>query len=305
MPLSRRDRFRLLRQLLERLEGRSGNEPWTDSEITLLLTEFGFDTAVINDPWTGDRTKVGHLLGGVSDATLVDMYSAVFDVESVEVIGAAAASDEEGVWRDGYVRLFLSHSATHKAFAAEVSAQLAVVGIDAFVAHDAMEVTRPWQSQIERALNTAELFVALVHPEVNGSAWCHQEIGWSQGRGIPWFFLRLGADPAGFPGWLQWPAVREDATVVSEQVIGWLNGRPEWSDRISGGLFQALLDAGNYYDAEAAAKRIDALGTLTRDQLVELDRIFLANDQVGQSVLATRALRPVYDRHGRAFPSNP
>lgn len=50
--------------------------------------------------------------------------------------------------------------------------QWAVVGVHGLVAHDTMEIEKPWQSQIEIALRTAEAFVGLVHPAFNGSPWC-------------------------------------------------------------------------------------------------------------------------------------
>ncbi|MEZ5182200.1 MAG: hypothetical protein R2702_10055 [Acidimicrobiales bacterium] len=54
-----------------------------------------------------------------------------------------------------------------------------------------MERSKPWQ--LEQALRTMQAFVALVHPEVNQSAWCQQEIGWALGRRVP-HVLRVGVD---------------------------------------------------------------------------------------------------------------
>lgn len=206
-------------------------------------------------------------------------------------------------WHNGQIRLFLSHSAIHKPFAGEVSYRLATVGVSAFVAHDAMEVTRPWQAQIEHALNTAEVFAALLHPEVNDSAWCQQEIGWALGRGLPIYLVRIGADPRGFPGGTQWPsAFGQDAQHVARLIAGWLNTQQELGPRVTAGLLAALEGATSYADAEEAARGLDAIGTLTPAQWDHLDAIFVANSQVGGSVLATRALRPLYERAGRSFP---
>lgn len=66
-----------------------------------------------------------------------------------------------------------------------------------------MTYTLARQVQIERAPNTADALVALVHPEVNESPWCQQEIGWAHGRGIPVFCVRIGATPTGFPSSVQ------------------------------------------------------------------------------------------------------
>ena len=61
--------------------------------------------------------------------------------------------------------MFLSHSAAHEKFAGEVAEELAVLGIDAFVAHDTMEYSKPWQAQIEQALQSMDLFATVAHPE--------------------------------------------------------------------------------------------------------------------------------------------
>jgi TIR domain len=206
-------------------------------------------------------------------------------------------------WPDDLVRVFLSHSALHKQFAGEVAQHLREVGVYGFVAHDTMTVSLPWQEQIEEALRTAEALVALIHPEFNNSAWCQQEIGWALGRGIPVFCVRIGHDPQGFPGRTQWPsAYDQKANDVARTINGWLNTQPSLSDRITGGLIKALEEAGNYYDAETAAKALDAIGTLTTAQWEAVDQIVRTNDQIGRSVLALRVLKPFYARVGRDIP---
>lgn len=212
-------------------------------------------------------------------------------------------SGPSGAWPDGFVRVFLSHSAKYKAYAAEVAAALLPLGISGFVAHDSMEVTKPWQEQIEAALGTAEAFVILLHPEVNESAFCQQEVGWALGRGLPIFVVRVGADPRAFLGGIQWPsAVGKPPSEVAPLVAGWLNSLEGFGERVAGGLLAALAQAGDYYSAEAAGQALSALGRLTPPQWEELDRVVLGNSQVGGSVLATRALRPLYDRWTREWP---
>ena len=85
-------------------------------------------------------------------------------------------------------------------------------------------------------------------------------------------------------------------------VLDCLSSVDEVGDAIVAGLFQALSDAGNYFDAEAAAKRIDALGTLTHEQFERLEAVYHSNDQVHGSVLASRALSPIFHRNSKTSP---
>jgi hypothetical protein len=299
--LTRRERVRLLRQLLQRLSARDDGPTWTPDSISVLFLEFGIDPPDTHDDyWLDVMTR---RLSAVDDLTLQEMHETVFELPATSEEPSSPEPDAGGPWRSGLVRLFLSHSARHKEFAADVSEGLASVGVSAFVAHDAMEVTRPWQGQIERALRSAEAFAVLLHPEVTASPWCHQETGWALGRGLPMYAVRIGTDPVGFLGATQWPsAFGSDAQHVVRLIAGWLNSEVALSERVAGGLLASLRLATNYYAAESAAKALDALGTLTPDQWCELDLIFKENSQVGGSVLATRALAPLYGRASRSFP---
>lgn len=71
------------------------------------------------------------------------------------------------------------------------------------------------------------------------------------------------------------------------------------------GLLQALQAARDYYSAEAAAKRIVALGDLTPPTWARLADAYWANDQVHGGVLPTRVLQPFYRDHGRGWPPTP
>ena len=166
-----------------------------------------------------------------------------------------------------------------------------------------MEVTKPWQGQIERALRSMQAFVAIVHPEFNQSGWCHQEAGWALGRRTPHFVVRMGADPVGFLSRDQWPSYADrSAKDVADVITSWVRELPELGDTVLEGLMSALESAGDYVSAGAAASRVAALGTLTPEQFVRVDRIWWSNDQLHNGMLATKAMQPFYAANGRAWP---
>lgn len=295
MALSRRDRIRLKTQLVEALAG----PEWTWDRTNILLNEFGFDS--LSDDRFGP--SIAEMISDATDDAVVEMYAVVMDVDADEVQEAVATAADDGNWKRGYARVFLSHSALHKQFVGEVASELAVVGIHGFVAHDAMEYSKPWQLQIEQALRTMQAFVALVHPEVNQSAWCQQEIGWALGRRVPHYVLRVGVDPAGFIGRDQWPSVVDQTPKqVASVISAWVTKLPDLGPAVFDGLLEALRSAQNYVDAGATAERIEALGTLSDGQLAEIDRVWWTNDQLYGGALPSRAMRRVYAAHHRAWP---
>lgn len=293
--MSHKDRFKLKNDLVDRLM----ENDWPPHRINLLFAEFGMEQ-LDADSWHG--ASVGDILSNVPDQTLVEIYALVFDLPETEVVNVVE-SDQPGNWKPGYVRLFISHSAKHKAFVSSVADELAIVGIHGFVAHDTMKVTRPWQDQIEQSLRTMDAFVAFLHPEFNESAWCHQETGWALGRRVPHFALRMDADPLGFLGHLQWAnAASQSARDVAELIQAWVFDLPGVSTTINDALFHALEDAGNYMSAGSAAARIARLKALSNQDFERLNSIYWRNDQVHGGVLATRELRPFYEANGREWP---
>jgi hypothetical protein len=293
--MSRKDRFRIKSQLVEAL----GGPEWNLDKTNLLLREFEIEP--VADNWQGPTLI--EVLGDVSEPTLVELYALVMGIDTEEVEGAVESSAVGDNWKPGHVRLFLSHSARHKEFVGEVADELAVVGIHGFVAHDTMEYSKPWQSQIEQALRSMQAFVALIHPEFNNSAWCQQEVGWARGRRVPHYAVRLGADPAGFIGRDQWPSAgAQTPNQVARLISSWISAVPELGATVTDGLFAALRGAEGYIEAGRAADKIAALGSLTPDQFEQLDEIFWTNDQVRGGALPTRALRPLYQQYGRQWP---
>lgn len=292
MALSHKDRFKLKSDLTEILYTRE----WSSTHrLTLLFDEF--DVQVPYDDWT-----IESVLSTVSDQTLVEMYALVFDVPETEVADVVE-SEEPGNWNSGYVRLFISHSAKHKAFISQVADELLVVGIHGFVAHETMQVTKPWQEQIEAALRSMDAFVAFVHPEFQESAWCHQETGWALGRRVPHFAVRLGADPVGFLGRDQWPSTLDQrAKDVANVIQRWIAGLPSLGPSVVNGLLKALEDANDYVSAGAAAKRIAQLDSLSASDFARLTKIYWANDQVRGGALPTKELQPFYQRNGMTWP---
>lgn len=300
VALSPRDRFRLIRDTVQEIT----DEPrtWTVTTLNILLKQYVLGTIYldINDTI---ESAFADIVGDATDDALLEIHGAILGIADEDVGRAPFPSEGDSLWQPGYFRVFLSHSAAEKAFVTEISRELAVFGVHGFVAHESMQIEKSWQPQIELALRTAEAFVGIVHPPFNESAWCHQEVGWAYGRALPVFFVRAGADPAGFPSPTQWPsALGRSAQDVAMQIVSWLDRSGGLKNPLVDGLLRALTDAANYFDAEAAAKRLVALGDLPESAWEKLAHVYWSNDQVYHGVLPNRVLRPFYADRGRAFP---
>ena len=75
------------------------------------------------------------------------------------------------LWGKDEPRFFICHSAKDKLFARTVKQGLERNGIAAFVAHDDIEPTSDWRRDIEVALDTMDVLVAILTEDFSESDW--------------------------------------------------------------------------------------------------------------------------------------
>jgi TIR domain len=95
-------------------------------------------------------------------------------------------------------RLFISHISNDKDKAKRLKDCLSIHYISGFVAHEDIQPTLSWQTEIERALNTMDAFVAVHTLGFSKSVWTQQEIGFAVARRVKIISVKMGEDPTGF-----------------------------------------------------------------------------------------------------------
>ncbi len=130
-------------------------------------------------------------------------------------------------------RLFISHIAINKDKATRLKSCLVRYGIDGFVAHDDIEPTLEWQSEIEKALRTMDAFLAIHTKGFAKSIWAQQEVGYAVGRGVKIISLQMGEDPTGFISKHQALGRRDRrAEEVAAEIDGILAKDPRTRDKL-------------------------------------------------------------------------
>lgn len=191
MALTPSNRLRLMKEVSTRL----GAEEWPLIDAT--LKQFALPRS---DEWSGSKAAyVLEMLGDAKDKSLVDLAQHV----GYETEGTSNPRVEPRFWRKGMLRVFISHLAREKKTAADLQEAMLPLGLSGFVAHNDIEPTQVWQTQIETALATCDTLVTLLHAGFHESKWTDQEIGFAMGRGVPVYSIRYGQDPYGFIGRFQ------------------------------------------------------------------------------------------------------
>ena len=116
-------------------------------------------------------------------------------------------------WDKDCLRVFISHSVKNYNIAKKLKELLLDSGISCFVAHKDIKPTTKWQKEIKKALNSMELFLAIVTEDFNNSYWTNQEIGFALCKGIPIISIKMDEAPP--PGFI----FEEQAITLSEKDI--------------------------------------------------------------------------------------
>lgn len=246
----------------------------------MVLGEFG-----IPEAGGGDREEIRIArLRGATDGALESLWRFVTDVSPSSERSSLAAPSREDVarlWPAGSPRVFLSHKAESKVQAKGLKDELAKFGAASFVAHDDIEPTKAWQTEIERALASMDVLLALLTPGFQNSWWTNQELGVALGRNIPVICIRISEDPRGFVGSLQ--AIsggnRSEAEMAQE-VVRVMSGDTSLASALTLGLVIQWESSQSFLQGIRAISQLETCRSLPADLLARVERAYKTNDQL-------------------------
>jgi hypothetical protein len=272
MPLSASKRISLLKEISGRLQ----KEEW--SLIDIAMSQFGLPTT---NTWNGDKYDyVLEMSKGGSDSVLIELAQHVgYLIEEVPKPGI-----DPPFWRKRMFRLFVTHLSAEKVLAAQLQEALLNYGISGFVAHNDIEPTLEWQSQIETALATADSLVALLHPEFHESNWTDQEIGFAMGRGLPVFAVRFGQDPYGFIGRFQgFTGNGKTPEILARELFDGYRKNKQTQKRMGEVLLNLFEDSSSFASAKSRIGYLEQLDVWDATFVPRLEAALDANSQISGS----------------------
>lgn len=209
--------------------------------------------------------------------------------------------DSVTIWKSGHIRLFISHRDRCKAEANQLASELEDFGISSFVAHDTIEATVEWRSEIMRGLETMEVMLVFLTDDFDESVWSNQEVGFALGKGVPIISLKLEKkDPPGFisnaqalRGSLKTPI--ESAFKLQKLIYRQLGK----SDRLNEGLISSFISSPSFHDTKVRFNRMsEAVDKLTQSNVDFIVSGFYKNDQLHNCVYITnQRLKRFLERH--------
>lgn len=268
MSLNPSERIKIIAEAGRRLSG----EEWP--LIDLALSQFGLPTT---DTWSGEK-----------DAYVIEMASKASDdvlITLAHHIGFEVSTPEPGIdppfWKDSYVRVFLAHLSAHREFAAELQEAMEHYGLTAFVAHNDIEPTTEWQNEIETALSTCEVLIALMHDGFKESNWTDQEVGFAMGRGLPAFSVRFDQDPYGFIGRFQaFNGNGKTADNLAKEIFDVLRQHKQTQRRMAEVLVARFESSYSFQNAKDNMTLLEELDTWSRNYSERIEKAVENNGQI-------------------------
>ena len=180
----------------------------------------------------------------------------------------------DAMWAPGKYKIFLSHKSSVKAKAANLKRKLENFGISAFVAHQDINPSKAWQTEIERALQTADALVALMTTTFHESSWTDHEVGFALARRIPVIPINLGCEPYGFLERFQ--ALECTWDECPTQLVKILIQHSQMVDAYIAGLH----DCESYNSGIVLSAALSGIAELSKKQESELISAFNSNDEL-------------------------
>lgn len=203
------------------------------------------------------------------------------------------------VWKQGFLKLFFSHTSAHKVFAGTLRDLLQTYGISAFVAHSDIEPTLEWQGVIEFALRTCDAFGALLTADFPGSKWTDQEVGFAYGQDKLMIPIRLEIDPYGFIGKYQGLSISNfDEKFIAEGLFKVLLGHEKTQLKMSEGLVSAFEESHSFQDAKDRMSRLEQLKTFNKELASRLYVAIEENPQIKGSWGVPDRVNRLMDKFG-------
>jgi nucleoside 2-deoxyribosyltransferase len=262
--------------LMKEIGQRLAPESWALIDLTLKQ----FDLPQV-DSWSGStQSYVLRMIENAPDETVIELAQHLgFDP------GVSQESHiEPAFWRKGMFRLFISHLAIHRKWAADLQEALLQYGISGFVAHNDIEPTSEWQNQIEMALSTCDALVALLHNKFHESKWTDQEIGFAMGRAVPVCSVRFDEAPYGFIGRFQaFNGNNNEPWELAEEIFEAYRKNKQTKRKMSGVLVSLFEESGSFAEAKSRITYLEELDIWEQSFTTRIQAAVENNMQIRES----------------------
>lgn len=194
------------------------------------------------------------------------------------------------------VRVFISYSHQDRAYGAQVKTFLSEVGIEAFLAHEDLDVSDEWRERIIDELSRCDAFVPLLSASFLTSNWAPQEVGYIVSRpDVAVAPLSIdGTTPVGFLSKFQSRRIPKEGITREFLLVPLARRIPR---KILPYLIRSAAEVHSFRSAEAAmAPLVSLFPFFTAEEAETLARAAVKNRQIWSATLCRDEYLPEFLR---------
>jgi len=194
------------------------------------------------------------------------------------------------------LRVFLSYSHKDRYLAGEFKVQLENYGFEVFLAHEDIEPLSEWQDEIISSLKDCDIFIPIISKNFKESNWTDQETGFALAREILIIPIMIDLSPYGFIGKLQ--ALKPDDAVSDscEKIIEIIKNSP-LSELLTNCFIRSFVNSETFYQANDRADLLQEYEPFNDDQINELVRGYIINDQISGGFRAKPFVKRMFEKY--------
>lgn len=265
------------------------------SGIDLILRQFEFPWS---EQWTGTKIEYcRHYVEKGSDDDLMELYEHLYGGNPYVFAEKTSTSK---VWKDGYFKLFISHISSDKEAISKVKGNLIDFGVDAFVAHQDIEPTKEWITEIEIALDSCDALAAFLTSNYHKSLWTDQEVGYCIKRRILIIPVRLGMDPYGFMGkYQELTATYKTSEQISKEMFMILLTHDLTAARMAPCVVQLFENSSSFAESKKISGYLKKIKHWSPELLGRIEDAVKKNSQIKDSLGVPELVKEIISKYGR------
>jgi len=217
-----------------------------------------------------------------------------FNIETEEYI-----LFDPSFWRPNHFKLFLSHNSSIKSKITIVRDELFNYGITSFVAHDDIEPTKEWQTEIELALKTMNALVAFITTDFHTSNWTDQEIGYALGTNKLVIPIKIEHDPYGFISKNQaLQGKGKEPRVISREIFNILLKHEKTNETMNDCLVNKFENSSSFSEAHANYELLSKISIIENHLLKRISKALINNYQISKAYGLPDKIASLLKKHG-------
>lgn len=178
------------------------------------------------------------------------------------------------------LRVFLSYSSIDKKLAGEIKQHLESLDFNVFLAHEDIEPAIEWQKEIIRQLKACDIFIPIINENFIESKWTDQESGFTLALDKLIIPIDAGLVPYGFIGKYQALKLGHDVSDSCRRVRARVRTHPPFKEILDNRMIKAFVDSTNFAEANSLSEFLESIEPFTPNQINEIIKGYLANDQI-------------------------